>query len=592
MPLNRAAAVVTAAFSVLAIAACGDGATDPITPPDVTASNLGTMNVGDVRVLTFQQAAGGLTIPTSLASAKYVVVLGNANVSSSTVPQYTVSGDWLAPQPAQRALGNLLVPDGKTVRAGAPLWRGAAFEARLRSLERTELPPLGGHSRSAGAAAALLPPSPARAQVPAVGASISIKVLTPGGFNGSNGANCTSGGFTTTTGIVKAVGAHAIVVSDAASPPGGFSNADFQSIANEFDSIIYPTDVSYFGTPTDLDQNGHIIIYYTPAVNKLTPAGQASVSGYVGGFFFAGDLYDPTSPPAGCLSSNKAEIFYLLAPDPNAVFGNRFDTTFVRQVSRGTVAHELQHMINSGNRYVAGNTVPFEATWMDEGLAHFAEDAVGRATAGFGDLQEVTFQEVTALPDSIASAYFLQNLARAKYYVERPDTTGAIVNHLKAGANLASRGAEWAMLRYAADWFSNGDPRAFTRKLAAGPDTGSVNLAKAAGVPIDTVLAHWLVTLYTDHRAIPGLPATYNYRSYNFQDLVWGTLIGNENTGSYLPVKAIGDGKASIQAGVPPSSASYFITSLSTGGARTILVKSGGAPATDPKGRIYVIRQQ
>lgn len=555
-------------------------------------ADLGTMNVGDVRVMTFADASDGLTIPASHATAEYAVILGNSAVASSSIPQYTVAGDWLAPQRAQAASGNLLIPNGSTVRATPPLWRGAAFEARLRWLERTELPRIRTHATGAGAAAAILPPSPARAQVPPIGATLSIKVLTAAGFNGSNGANCSASGFTTTTGVVKAIGAHAIVVSDAASPAGGFSSADFQSIANEFDAIIYPTDVGYFGTPTDLDQNGHIIIYYTPAVNKLTPAGQASVSGYVGGFFFAGDLYDPTSPPNGCLSSNKAEIFYLLAPDPVGTFGNRFDTEFVRQVSRGTVAHEFQHMINSGNRYLAGPSVQFETTWLDEGLAHFAEGAVGRVAAGLGDLDVVDFNTVTSLPDSISSAYFLQNLARAKYYVERPDTTGAIVNHLKAGANLASRGAEWAMLRYAADWFSNGDPRSFTRKLVAGPDTGTVNLAKSAGVPIDTVLAHWLVTLYTDHQGIPGLAAQYNYKSYDFQDLVWGTLIENEGAGSYLPVKAIGNGNASLQAGVPPSSASYFITSLSNGGARKILVKNGSSPATDPNGRIYVVRQQ
>lgn len=44
------------------------------------------------------------------------------------------------------------------------------------------------------------------------------------------------------------------------------------------------------------------------------------------------------------------------------------------------------------------------------------------------------------------------------------------------------------LLRYLADRFNvNGDPRTLTRKLAAGPDTGTVNLAKAAGVPARTI---------------------------------------------------------------------------------------------------------
>lgn len=591
--MNRALVSLAA---LAALAACGsDSAVGPITtPPDPTLANLGSMNVGDVRVMTFQQAAGGLTIPASLASAQYAVILGNSNVAaSSTIPQYTVHGDWMAPQ-GTGAGADLLVPTSGLLSASHVLHPNTAFEARLRNFERTELPQLGGHAVGGiNVSANRLPPSPARAQVPPVGATFSIKVLTPAGFNGAGNANCTATGYTTTTGRVMAIGTHSIVVSDTASPAGGFTTADFQSIANEFDTLIYPTDVGYFGTPTDLDQNGHIIIYYTPAVNKLTDKGQASVSGYVGGFFFAGDLFDPTSPPQGCLSSNKAEIFYLLAPDPMGAYGNVFETNFVRQVSRGTVAHEFQHMINSGNRYLAPGNVNFETTWMDEGLAHFAEDAVGRAAAGFGDAQKVDYTSLTALPDSILSAYFLQNLARAKYYVERPDTTGAIVNHAKAGANLASRGAEWALLRYAADWFSNGDPRNLTRKLVAGPDTGTVNLVKATAAPLDTVLARWLITMYTDNRAIPGLNPVYNYKSYTFRQLVAGTQLANESGASYLPVKAIGDGNTTIQASVPASSGNYFLTSLSNGGQRTIKVtNAAGSAATDAAGRIYIVRQQ
>lgn len=590
--MNRALVSLAA---LAALVACGsDSPVGPIvTQPDTALANLGSMNVGDVRVMTFQQAAGGLTIPASLASAQYVVVLGNSNVASSAIPQYTVHGDWMTPLTTTPS-GDLLAPTAGLLTAPRTLSPNTAFEAALRTFERTHLPPLGGHGPGGiNASANRLPPSPARAQVPPVGTTLSIKVLTPAGFNGSGSANCNSSGYTTTTGKVMAIGTHSIVVSDVASPAGGFGPADFQSIANEFDTLIYPTDVGYFGTPTDLDQNGHIIIYYTPAVNKLTPAGQASVSGYVGGFFFAGDLFDPTSPPQGCLSSNKAEIFYLLAPDPTGVYGNQFETSFVRQVSRGTVAHEFQHMINSGNRYLAPGNVAFETTWMDEGLAHFAEDAVGRAAAGFGDTQKVDFNALTALPDSILSAYFLQNLARAKYYVERPDTTGAIVNHTKAGANLASRGAEWALLRYAADWFSSGDPRNLTRKLVAGPDTGYVNLTKATGVPLDTVLARWLITMYTDNRPIPGLDPVYNYKSYTFRQLVAGTQLANENGVTYLPLNAIGDGKTTIQASVPASSGNYFITSLTNGGQRTIKVtNTTGASATDASGRVYVVRQQ
>lgn len=580
------------------VIACGcNDSTSPI-QSNPGSPDLGTMAVGNVRVLSFADAAGGLQIPASLASAQYTVILANTNVAAATIPSYTVHGDWMTSQ-VRGPSADLAPPTGTTgspmPHASGPNSRGAMFEASLRNFERTQLPRPGGRTQlgsgSGGVALDRLAPPPSRAVAPTVGATLPIKVLTPAGFNGAGTKNCSAGGFTTTTGRVRAVGRHALVVSDVNSPANGFTDADFQGVADEFDSITFPTDSAYFGSPTDLDNNGHIIIYYTPAVNSLTPPGQAD-QGYVGGFFFAGDLY-PASGTNSCASSNRGEVFYLLAPDPNAAFGNDFSTAFVREATRGTVAHEFQHMINSGNRYISPTITTFEATWLDEGLSHMAEDVVGRARAGFADNLTVAYADVDKLDSSVLQAYFIQNFARAKYYALRPDTTGAIVGSAKAAANLASRGAEWALLRYLDDWFSGNNPRILTRKLVAGPDTGSVNLVKSAGAPIDTLLSRWLVTMYTDHRNIPGLNPVYNYKSYTLRQLVAGTLVGDETGSAYLPLKAVGDGRTTLQASIPGSSANFFITSLTTGGARTITVtNSGGSPATDPNGRIYVVRQQ
>ncbi len=541
--------------------------------------------------MTFSAASGGLSIPASSGSAQFAVVLGNSNVNAGTVGSYGVRGDWLTPS-VQIPVADVFPPAQRPLEVPGTISRGEQFEAQLRNFERTGLPRPGGRRNAATGAAAsanVLTPSRAVNAAPAVGSTMSLKVLTAAGFGGVSAKACDAGSSTTTLGMVRYVSTHAIVVSDVNSPAGGFTDADFKSIGDEFDQMIYPTDVGYFGTPTDIDNNGHIIIYYTPAVNKLTPAGSASKSGYVGGFFFAGDLYPPTS--AGCLSSNQGEIFYLLAPDPNGVNGNSFSTAFVRQITRGTVAHEFQHMINSGNRYISPSVVNFEATWLDEGLAHFAEEAVGRVEAGFADNTTVGLSDINNLDTTITQAFFLQNLARAKYYVERPDTTAAIVSHPKAAANLASRGAEWALVRYVADWFNTGgDPRTLTRKLVAGPDTGTANLVKATGAPMDTILAHFLVTLYADHRAATPPASPYNFKSYNFRQLVSGVLIGSETSASYLPVAPVGTG-ASLTANVPASSAAYFVTSGS--GARTIrITNAGGTTSSDPNGRVYVMRVQ
>ncbi|MBV9108648.1 MAG: Ig-like domain-containing protein, partial [Gemmatimonadetes bacterium] len=60
---------------------------------------------------------------------------------------------------------------------------------------------------------------------------------------------------------------HAILMEDTRNPPGGFTTAEYQAIADRFDSQVWPTDTNAFGTPSDIDQNGKVIVLFTRAVN-------------------------------------------------------------------------------------------------------------------------------------------------------------------------------------------------------------------------------------------------------------------------------------------------------------------------------------
>ena len=84
--------------AALLIVACNDSTVAPIQGnPDPTLSDLGTMNVGDVRAMTFSAASGGLSIPASAGAAQFAVILGNSNVNKGTIGNYSVQGDWLTP---------------------------------------------------------------------------------------------------------------------------------------------------------------------------------------------------------------------------------------------------------------------------------------------------------------------------------------------------------------------------------------------------------------------------------------------------------------------------------------------------------------
>ena len=65
------------------------------------------------------------------------------------------------------------------------------------------------------------------------------------------------------------------------------------------------------------------MIFFTKEVNKLTPRGS---NGVIGGFFFERDLFPtPTrrSVQGRAPTSNVGEMFYVLVPDPNAVFSDK-----------------------------------------------------------------------------------------------------------------------------------------------------------------------------------------------------------------------------------------------------------------------------
>src|SRR5256714_7395126 len=192
------------------------------------------------------------------------------------------------------------------------------------------------------------------------------------------------------TGRVVAITDRAIVVADTANPTDGFTTADYQSFGAAFDTLVYPVDTVNFGGPTDVDKNQRVILFFTRAVNELTPP---SVNYYVGGFFFSRDLFPTTqnNGVAGCATSNFAEMFYMLAPDPAGIInGNTRTIDFVKSVTVATLAHEFQHLINASRHlYVNLGSSAFEDTFLDEGLAHVAEELAFYRSSGLSPRQNI-----------------------------------------------------------------------------------------------------------------------------------------------------------------------------------------------------------
>jgi hypothetical protein len=492
---------VTAPVSI-----CGTG---PLTVVDLA--------VGAVRELSSSSTSGCIKIPAATsAAADYLVIAANTDSARDQIGNYVLKSD-----EGETVPSNNIIPSNDIVQASSnpifgPSKRDigalqAQFDWHLRTLERHELSlPDGQQSYRARQADPRLRYA-LSAAIPAVGDRANFKVP-------AQTKPCTN--FTTITAQVQYVNDKTIIYQDIAAPAGGFTATDFQQIGDEFSSLIYPTDVSYFGNPSDLDNNSRIIILYTPEVNKLTPSGNPG--SFVGGFFWAGDMFDPNLPAnqGGCAQSNLAELFYVLSPDPaGTINGNVRSTNTVRQGTRGTIAHEFQHMINASERIRSPILQNFEQVWLDEALAHLAEDAVGRAIRGIGEAEDANFNRTLGNNSDDFNAFFFQNFARLRSWLLITGPMSPISS--LADTSLAVRGAAWSLVHYAADQYApGGDIKAYTRKLAGGPDTGVVNLTKNAGnVTFDVLISGWMVANFADNNGISGLSSLYTYKVYDMRNI-------------------------------------------------------------------------
>jgi hypothetical protein len=176
-------------------------------------------------------------------------------------------------------------------------------------------------------------------------------------------------------------GNNTLMYADVDQPTGSFTQTDYDDLGLQFDTQTFDTNTTYFGPPSDVDNNSKVIVLFTPQVNDLTPADSASTTGFISGFFLVNDLAVNFFPS----TSNDAEIFYAMVPDPNDERGNTFPKSFVKGLMPATLAHEFEHMISFGYRFVvAGGSTSFgftQLTWLEEGMAHMAEDLNGFTTS-------------------------------------------------------------------------------------------------------------------------------------------------------------------------------------------------------------------
>jgi hypothetical protein len=221
-----------------------------------------------------------------------------------------------------------------------------------------------------------------------------------------------------------------------------------------------------------------------------------------------------------CATSNVAEMLYLLVPDPDGVVNQNVRTTsFVRTVTPGVLAHELQHVINASRHlYVNTGSAAFEDTFLDEGLAHVAEELTFYRASGLAAKQNISAaavqssQRISDAFDSFAAA----NIRRYREFLINPLTSSPYADN----ANLTTRGAIWSFLRYAADRREGLESFAWFQLANPPPGThGVLNLTRVFGPDLTSWIRDWAIANYADD-FVPGVQPVDTHPSWEIRSTV------------------------------------------------------------------------
>ncbi len=511
-------------------------------------------------------------------NAEYVAIPVNHETSLSLSTSFTASGitSVTGPPAPNRIPGrfSMLAPLGNVLDASAANQLNDIEASVLAAVNHGVPSPSRGARISSSRSAASSPKTGVRTyKAPGIRKSIMFGVPVIGDQMSLNVAPGCNGSIDYRTGTVRAISQSAIILDDPDNPIGGFTTAQYDSIAAEFDSVAYQVDTANFGAPADVDGNLRVILFYTRAVNELSaPASSAIVQGY----FAQRDLFSD-DPVAGCGRSNMGEIIYMMVPDPTgAVNSNVRTVPFVRGAVGSTLTHQLQHLINASRRLYVTGAPGFEEAWLDEGLSNIAvELAFYRLAMGLTPRSQIALGDLTSGPNASRRVTAFNSYANLMYgafrsWLQRPDTSGAFRapgSDMPGPPGIAMRGTAWAFLRYSADR-TNGNEKAFWSSLVNSQLTGQANLQNAiGGVSVLDWYRDFALAMYADDIGIT-VAAPYKTPSWNFRSVYAGLgafpLLARPLTNDVpLTLSIVNSGSSYLRFAVSTNSFATFGTQVS-----------------------------
>ena len=310
--------------------------------------------------------------------------------------------------------------------------------------------------------------------------------------------------FVTATARLKYLGDNVAIYQDIDAPLG-FTDSALTEFGKLFDDVLYPLATATFGSVSDIDESGKIIVLMSQRINALVAKDECQ-QGIITGYFYGFDLSSTST------NSNRGEVFYALVPDPQGAHSCAISVASVQRIVPATFIHELQHMI-SYNQHVLTRGGAQERVWLNEGLSLIAEEMGSKyyenkypAPLGRGDPNQL-------FPDS-AQGYIVPNLTYAYDYLSAPEQHS--VTTFEDFGTLAERGAAWLFLRWLGDQKGEGIYRALVQTNLTSID----NVERQAGETFSQLFGDFTIAAYADN--LPGvdstlIPARYQFTSRNLR---------------------------------------------------------------------------
>lgn len=490
------------------------------------------------------------------------------------------------------------------VRPEAPeRWRGhRRTEAGLRAAEtrvlRDQVSPAGmaraGSQLRAGgvAAAPLAPVVSANVQE---GDTLRVKVPDIGSDNFCQNA------IEVIT-VVRKAGSSSVWLEDVANPSGGFSGGQYQTLASDFDHAILPEISSYFGTPTDVDGNGRVVIIISREVNRISNAL---------GFVVSSDFF-----PFSCPGSNGGEFYYARAPDPGGAVigpdgeGRPYSVQDALADAPVLLAHEATHIIQFGRRIFLEEVNFIQTVWELEGQATLAEEVTGFRVHSLQPRQNLGFGVAFNDPPRGPEFWYQAGLVDLAVYhgfrspedrsVGAPEGCGWLGRDAQGPCRIMSGGrlqdytrlpygVAWSFLRWISDHYGDrfpGGERELHRRMVENPNQGFQTIQDVLGEPVPPLLARWAASLYTDGRLPPGVgDPLLRFPSWNLR-AIEDRLVEP----AHLRARPAAFGSFTLPTTVAAGSTAYFLVSGGPRPAHSIRARAETGGLLPDQMQIWIVR--